>query len=177
LGEVEAHLGSHPAVRECVVVAHQGAVAEKRLVAYLVCEEGSELSEEELRDYLMERAPEYMLPSKYVWLERMPLTANGKVDRRALPAPGVASAEGQYEEPEGETERKLAQIWADVLKVERVGRQDNFFELGGHSLLAVRLIQQMRREGLQCEVRTLYTEPTLAEFAAAIEDEDVEVAL
>jgi aryl carrier-like protein len=177
LGEIEAHLGSHPAVRKCVVVAHQDDGAEKRLTAYLVCEAETEPSDRELRDYLLERLPVYMLPSSFVRLEEMTLTANGKVDSGALPAPGTVWAGRQYEAPIGTTEIDLARIWARALGVERVSRTDNFFELGGHSLLAVRLIQQMRREGIQCEVRTLFTDPTLAEFAAAIEDEDMEVAL
>jgi acyl-coenzyme A synthetase/AMP-(fatty) acid ligase/aryl carrier-like protein len=177
LGEIEAHLGSHAAVRQCVVVAHQDDGAEKRLTAYLVCEAETEPSDRELRDYLLERLPVYMLPSSFVRLEEMPLTANGKVDSSALPAPGAVWAGRQYEAPIGTTEIDLARIWARALGIERVSRTDNFFELGGHSLLAVRLIQQMRREGIQCEVRTLFTDPTLAEFAAAIEDEDMEVAL
>jgi arthrofactin-type cyclic lipopeptide synthetase B len=125
----------------------------------------------------MERLPVYMLPSMYVRLEEMPLMANGKVDRRALPEPGAVWEGREYEAPKGATEVDLARIWAEALQIERIGRHDNFFELGGHSLLAVRLIQQMRREGIQCEVRTLFTAPTLAEFAAEIEDEDMEVAL
>jgi arthrofactin-type cyclic lipopeptide synthetase C len=96
------------------------------------------------------------------------LTGNGKVDRRALPAPGAAGADRQYEAPIGATEIMLARIWAEALKLERVGRNDNFFELGGHSLLVITVIERMRSEGMQADVRTLFITPTLAEMAAGI---------
>jgi acyl-coenzyme A synthetase/AMP-(fatty) acid ligase len=153
LGEIEARLGEHEGVGEAVVVAREdggGAVGvgvggEKRLVAYYTVAESKQQQSsqeqagaEELREYLSERLPEYMVPAAYVRLERLPLTANGKVDRRALPLPeGDAYAVRGYEAPVGEMERAVAAIWAEVLKVERVGRQDNFFALGGHSMLAV----------------------------------------
>src|SRR5262249_51590522 len=122
----------------------------------------------ELREYLKERLPEYMTPVAIMELEAMPLTPNGKLDRKALPAPeaGYYSTRG-YEEPEGEVETILAGIWSEVLKVERIGRHDNFFELGGHSLLVVTLIERMRRNGLHAEVRELFTSPTLAALATA----------
>ena len=103
-------------------------------------------------------------------LERLPLTPNGKLDREALPAPeGDAYVRGGYEAPVGETEELLAKIWSELLGVERVGRHDNFFELGGHSLLAVTLIERLRRQGLQVDVRALFSSPTLAGLAAAAE--------
>ena len=123
----------------------------------------------EVRDYLKEKLPEYMIPSAIVVLEKMPLTPNGKVDRRALPAPDRHSrCRPEYEAPVGATEIALAQIWAEALKLERVGRHDNFFELGGHSLLAVRLIERMRREGLHADVRTLFTDADTGRLAAAV---------
>ena len=110
-----------------------------------------------------------MVPSAYVRLEALPLTPNGKVDRKALPAPdGQAYVSRGYEAPRGEVEAQLAALWADVLKVERVGRNDNFFELGGHSLLAVTLTARMRRSGLHADVRALFTSATLAELAAKV---------
>ncbi|WP_141700435.1 condensation domain-containing protein, partial [Pseudomonas sp. BIOMIG1BDMA] len=124
---------------------------------------------ETLRDYLNDQLPDYMVPSAYVRLDSLPLTNNGKVDRKALPAPDQdALLSRGYEAPQGEIETLLAQIWADVLKVEQVGRHDNFFELGGHSLLAVSLIERMRQVELSADVRVLFRQPTLAALAAAV---------
>jgi amino acid adenylation domain-containing protein len=166
LGEIEARLSGHPEVREAVVVAREEEDGGKRLVAYYT---GEEISPEALRAHLKSGLPNYMIPAAYVRLDSFPLTPNGKLDRRKLPAPeGGAYLRRGYEAPEGETERKLAQIWAEVLKVEQVGRQDNFFELGGHSLLVITVIERMKREGMQADVRSLFITPTLAEMAAGI---------
>ena len=131
----------------------------------------------DMRAFLRERLPEYMVPTAYVPLDEMPLTANGKLDRKALPAPERESYGQGDEDPVGRVEKALAEIWKTVLQVERVGRHDNFFELGGHSLLAITLIERMRRNGLHANVRTLFTTPTLADLAAAIgtASEEVEV--
>ena len=110
-----------------------------------------------------------MVPAHLMLLEALPLTPNGKVDRKALPAPERSGLEADYVAPRNAAEEKLAQIWAEVLKVERVSIHDNFFELGGHSLLAVSLIERMRRAGLHADVRALLTSPTVAGFAAATE--------
>jgi acyl-CoA synthetase (AMP-forming)/AMP-acid ligase II/aryl carrier-like protein len=169
--EIEAVLDDHPSVKESVVVAREDQRGGKRLLGYVVGEEG--LTTTELKRHVRERLPEYMAPSAMVVLEQMPLLPNGKVDRRALPAPDGAGADREYEAPVGATEAALAQIWAEMLKLERVGRHDHFFELGGHSLLAVRLIERMRREGLHGDVRALFATPTLTEFAAATEDMEV----
>ena len=135
LGEIEAALNRHPAVREAVVVARQDQESGKRLVAYYT---GEEIGAEALRLHLSATLPDYMAPAAYVHLESLPLTQNGKLDRLALPAPeGRAYATRGYEAPVNEVESRLAQIWADLLKLERVGRFDNFFDLGGHSLLLV----------------------------------------
>ena len=121
-----------------------------------------------LRTYLGERLPGYMVPPAYVALAALPLTPNGKVDRRALPAPdGAAYGQQGYEAPVGAVETALAELWRTLLRVERVGRWDQFFALGGHSLLAVTLIERMRQQGLQTDVRALFTAPTLAALAAA----------
>ena len=178
LGEIEATLGSHPGVREAVVIAREEEPGEKRLVGYYTVkgeeEVGEEVNAEELRRHLLGKLPEYMVPAAYVRLERMPLTPNGKLDRKGLPSPGAdAYTVREYEEPQGETEKKLAEIWAELLKVERVGRQDNFFELGGHSLLAVTLVERMRRQGLKVDVRALFVTPTLRELAAAEEIQEI----
>src|SRR5262245_29649277 len=154
-------------VREAVVVARDDGEGGKRLAAYYT---GEEVGAEALRAHLSRALPDYMIPATYVHLESLPLTPSGKLDRRALPAPGAeAYVRRGYEPPVGDTESKLARIWAEALKVERVGRQDNFFELGGHSLLAVSMIGRLRREGLASDVRTLFTAPTLEALAEAIE--------
>jgi amino acid adenylation domain-containing protein len=169
LGEIEARLAEHAGVGEAVVVAREDAPGDKRLVAYYTGE--AAVGAEELRNHLGSRLPDYMGPAAYVRLEALPLTPNGKLDRRALPAPeGEAYASHAYEAPQGETEEVLARIWSELLKVERVGRHDNFFELGGHSIMAVTLIERMRRQGLQADVRVLFGAPTLAGLAAASAD-------
>ena len=166
LGEIEARIEEHAGVRQAVVLAREDQPGGKRLVAYYAG--GEELGAEALRAHLAALLPEYMVPSAYVRLEALPLTPNGKLDREALPAPeGDAYARGGYEAPVGETEALLAQIWSELLGVERVGRHDNFFELGGHSLLAVTLIERLRRQGLQLDVRTLFSSPALSGLAAA----------
>ena len=125
-----------------------------------------------MRDHAQANLPAYMVPAAYVKLEAWPLTPNGKLDRKALPAPDAdALVSRAYEAPQGDVEETLATIWADLLKVERVGRHDNFFELGGHSLLAVSLVERMRREGLHADVRTLFTASTLADLASKVAQE------
>jgi aryl carrier-like protein len=110
-----------------------------------------------------------MVPAAYVRLERLPLTPNGKLDRKALPAPeGEAYAHGAYEPPQGEIETALAQLWQELLHVERVGRHDNFFELGGHSLLAITLVDRTRREGLHVDVSSLFVTTTLKALAELV---------
>ncbi|MER9020933.1 phosphopantetheine-binding protein, partial [Mesorhizobium sp. M0244] len=144
-GEIAARLCEHAWVREAVVVARQDRAGDKHLVAYVVC--GPEAGSDEddggglagaLRAHVSGRLPDYMVPAAFVRLAALPLTPNGKLDRKALPAPADgAYARTAYEAPQGAVETALAQIWAELLGVERVGRHDNFFELGGHSLLAV----------------------------------------
>ncbi|HEY4764399.1 MAG TPA: amino acid adenylation domain-containing protein [Candidatus Sulfotelmatobacter sp.] len=175
LGEIEAALVSHPAVGEAVVIAREDTPGDQRLVTYYTAVETSApdaaaLDAEHLRAHLLARLPEYMVPAAYVRLTSMPLTPTGKLDRKALPAPEAdAYAVHGYEAPRGEIESALAAIWGEVLKLDRVGRHDNFFELGGHSLLAVILIERMRRQGLQVDVRALFAASTLAELAATVE--------
>ncbi|HEU4881299.1 MAG TPA: amino acid adenylation domain-containing protein, partial [Longimicrobium sp.] len=174
LGEIEARLAEHPEVREAVVLAREDVPGDLRLVAYIV----GEAEADALRERLRQSLPEYMVPSAFVFLDALPLTANGKLDRKALPAPeGDAYARGSYEAPLGEVETALAEIWSEVLGVERVGRWDHFFELGGHSLLAIRLIERMRRVGLFMEVRALFTTPVLAELALAVGGTSSEIAV
>ena len=149
-------------MRDAVVIAREDTPGDKRLVAYYTPAEGAGPVEVELlRAHLSSTLPEYMVPAAYVALDLLPLTPNGKLDRKALPAPGQEAYLTQsYEAPRGDVETALAEIWAEVLKLDRVGRQDNFFSLGGHSLLAVTLIERMRRVGLQVDVRSLFSAST-----------------
>src|SRR5699024_4822813 len=126
----EARLREHASVREAVVLAREDAAGDQRLVAYIVAPGSAEV--DALRLHLSERLPEYMVPAAYVRLDALPLTSSGKVDRKALPAPeGDAFVTRGYEAPVGETEQALAEVWSELLRVERVGRRDHFFELGG----------------------------------------------
>ncbi|WP_228533234.1 non-ribosomal peptide synthetase [Pseudomonas sp. UFMG81] len=161
LAEIEAALASHPAVREAVVQLQGG-----QLVAWFITT--TEVAPRALHDYLTARLPAALLPSAFVALASWPLTANGKLDRQALPAPTAqASLRRAYSAPEGPNEQRLAALWAELLGVERVGRHDHFFELGGHSLLAVQLVERMRAQGLHADVQVLFGQPTLASLAAA----------
>jgi acyl carrier protein len=171
LGEIEAAAASHPAVREAAVVARAGEGGERFLVCYAVTRTPQEANAAGLRVYLAGRLPEYMVPQRYVFLSELPLTANGKLDRDALPAPDDTSLArtGAYEEPQEGLERALANIWGEVLKVERVGAHDNFFELGGHSLLATQVVSRVR-ELLRVELplRALFEAPTISSLACVI---------
>ncbi|WP_244121399.1 non-ribosomal peptide synthetase/type I polyketide synthase [Burkholderia gladioli] len=168
LGEIGAMLGAHPGVRDAVVVMREEADGDRRLVGYYTSDEGRDPGLEVLRAHLKASLPDYMVPSALLKLDVFPLTPNGKLDRKALPQPGETSGSGNYVEPEGEIETRLARIWREVLKVERVGRHDNFFELGGHSLLAIGLIERMRQAGLHADVRAIFGATTLAVLAAEV---------
>jgi amino acid adenylation domain-containing protein len=173
LGEIETVLGGHPGVRESVVVANRDEPAAARLVAYVVAREGREsLPPSELRGYLRERLPDYMVPSVFVVLDELPLTPNGKVDRRALPAPGAQAHEpgAGFEAPRTPTEEVLASIWEAVLEVAPVGINDNFFSLGGHSLLATRAVSRIQETfQMSLPLRALFEAPTVLELAQLIE--------
>ncbi|HEU4558181.1 MAG TPA: amino acid adenylation domain-containing protein, partial [Longimicrobium sp.] len=172
-GEIEAVLRGHEHVTDCVVVAREEVPGDWRLAAYVV----GGVETDELREHVRRSLPEYMVPAAFVALERLPLTPNGKLDRKALPAPEYAADADRYVAPRTPTEEVVAGVWAEVLKVERVGVHDNFFALGGHSLLAVTLVERMRRRGVRADVRALFTTPTVAELAAAAEGDVHEVAI
>lgn len=175
LGEIEAQLASVDRVKDIIVLAREDVPSEKRLVAYVTLHHPGTVSVEELREHSRAVLPEYMVPSAFVVMDRLPITANGKVDRRALPAPELgAYSSREYEMPRGEMEEVLAAIWQSLLRVERVGRQDNFFELGGHSLLIVRMMEKLRQIGLPAEVRRVFESPILADLAKAISNNAVE---
>jgi acyl-CoA synthetase (AMP-forming)/AMP-acid ligase II/acyl carrier protein len=176
LGEIEAVLQEHPAVRECVVLAREDVPGDKRLVAYIVASPQQSLSIGELMRFLKEKFPEYMVPSAFVTLEALPLNSNGKVDRRALPAPDKTRPELEkaFVAPRTEVEKELARIWIEVLDLERVGIHDNFFELGGHSLMATQIINRVRSQmGLDLPLILIFNSPTIMGMAAFIgEDQD-----
>ena len=167
-GEIEARLAEHPAVREAVVLVREDAPGDRRLVAYLVGDPAA--GADVLRAHLSERLPEYMVPAAYVRLERLPLTPGGKLDRKALPAPDFASVAGRYVVPRTPVEEVLAGIWAEVLRLERVGVHDRFFELGGHSLLIMRLLAEIKATfDLELSIRSVFSMLTLEAMAAEIE--------
>ncbi|WP_122744690.1 non-ribosomal peptide synthetase, partial [Pseudomonas viridiflava] len=165
LGEIEARLSAHPALREVAVLLHG-----ERLVAWFSCREGhSAPGIEALRAHVLAQLPDYMVPTAYVAMSALPLSLNGKLDRAALPEPDASAVLSRhYEAPLCETEALLAELWAELLNVARVGRQDHFFELGGHSLLAVTLIARMRKLGMSADIRVLFAQPTLAALASAV---------
>ncbi|HLK57996.1 MAG TPA: amino acid adenylation domain-containing protein, partial [Chthonomonadaceae bacterium] len=166
LGEIESNLNQHPGVREAVVLAREDVPGEKRLAAYLVAGEAGETESSELRAFLKERLPEYMIPSAWVWLEALPLSANGKVDRKALPAPEVGKNNAAYEAPSTPVEEALAKIWGELLRIEGVGVHDNFFELGGDSILIIRIISRANQVGLHFTPRQIFQHQTIAELAS-----------
>lgn len=168
LGEIEAALSHHPAVRENAVLAREDQLGNKRLVAYLAPEQGKSLTTSDLRSFVKERLPEYMVPSVFVLLEALPLTPNGKVDRRALPTPDQARPEQEksFVAPQDPLELQLTKIWQEVLGIQPIGVRDNFFDLGGHSLLAVRLIAQVEKAfSKNLRLTTLLQSPTIEQLA------------
>ncbi|MFD2837141.1 phosphopantetheine-binding protein [Azotobacter vinelandii] len=164
LGEIEARLQQHGAVHEAVVIDIDGAGG-RQLAAYLVPDDLAMLDGDErqtglrreLKAHLGAALPDYMVPAHLVFLERLPLTPNGKLDRKALPRPDASLLQQQYVEPQTELEQRIAAIWAEVLKVERVGLTDNFFELGGHSLLATQAISSINVQlGIDLPLRLIF---------------------
>ncbi|RYZ35011.1 MAG: amino acid adenylation domain-containing protein, partial [Myxococcaceae bacterium] len=171
LGEVEAALAALPSIRDVVVVVREDAPGDKRLVAYVVAHAGQTVEATSLRSALKGRLPEYMVPSAFVVLEALPLNANGKVDRKALPKPEAGAERTRvYVAPRTETEEVLANLWAQVLGVKQVGIEDSFFELGGHSLLATQAVSRIRTAfNVELPLRALFEAPTVAELAQKVE--------
>jgi amino acid adenylation domain-containing protein len=184
LGEIEARLAEYDGIGEALVTAREDSPRDKRLVAYYTCTgtagkdqpqpagpQGGLISAEQLRAHLAARLPAYMVPAAYVRMDSLPLTANGKLDRKALPPPDASSyAARQYEAPQGDAETTLAAIFEEVLKVERVGRHDNFFDMGGHSLLATKLISRIRSLiGVELSIQSVFEFPSVAALAPIVE--------
>lgn len=172
LGEIEAVLGEHPDVVDVIVLAREDPPGDRRLVAYLVTRPGVELKTSELRNYLRERLPEYMVPSFFVRMDEFPLTPNNKIDRAALPKPDQSrpDLESEYIAPRTETEQKLAAICAELLNLERVGIYDSFFDLGGHSLLATQFLSRLRSSfQVELPLRIIFEKPRIADLAQEIE--------
>ncbi|MHB0772406.1 amino acid adenylation domain-containing protein [Bradyrhizobium sp. 5.13L] len=176
LGEIEFRLNEHADVADSVVLVHRDRSGDTRLIAYVAARrgDGAGLDAGEfagaMRNHLRACLPDYMVPTAFVRLDALPLTPNGKVDRKALPAPeDDAFARRRFESPRGDVEQVVANVWAELLGVDRIGRNDHFFELGGHSLLAVRMLERLQRHGLKADARTLFAKPVLSDFAASLD--------
>jgi acyl carrier protein len=170
LGEIESVLAQHPAIRHTVVLARENTAGDKRLVAYVVAP--PDTPPNELRSFLKQKLPEYMVPSALVFLNEVPLSANGKVDRKALPQPDQTRPELDegFAAPRTPVEEILANVWASVLKLDKVGIHDNFFDLGGHSLMATRVVSRIREViRIELPIRALFEMPTVATLSNLIE--------
>ncbi|MHC5857702.1 non-ribosomal peptide synthetase [Nostoc sp.] len=169
--EIELALRQHPQVREVVVIVREDKLGDKRLVAYVVPRQNQGSSTSELRLFLRSKLPEYMVPSAFIMLKNLPVTPNGKVDRLALPSPDTArpDIEDIFVAPRTPVEKQLAEVWSEVLRLERVGVHDNFFDLGGHSLLATQVVSRLRDAfEVDLALRDLFEKPTIADLAVTI---------
>ncbi|MEO1374975.1 MAG: amino acid adenylation domain-containing protein, partial [Cyanobacteria bacterium J06635_10] len=167
LGEIETVLATHPQIKQAVVIAQQENTGNKRLVAYAVT--NSEITTVQLREYLKQKLPSYMIPSAFVTLDTLPLTPNGKIDCKALPVPDTLERDTAYTAPRTPVELKLTQIWSSVLNNTSLGVKDNFFELGGHSLLAVRLMSEIQKQFQKnLPLATLFQSPTIEQLAVVV---------
>ena len=167
LGEIEARLAGYPGVRAAAVIARNDSAGGKRLVAYFATPADQQITAGQLRAHVAASLPEHMIPAAFVRLDSMPLTANGKVNPAALPAPEADSLAAEaYEPPRNEMEKMLARVWSEILGVERIGRNDNFFALGGHSLSAARIVARLQQTfGMDVKVRDLFACPSLSSLA------------
>ncbi|MCB0195324.1 MAG: amino acid adenylation domain-containing protein [Anaerolineae bacterium] len=169
LGEIETTLSQHTAIKKCVVMAHENGLGDKRLVAYFVSSQT--VTVRQLQTYLQQKLPDYMIPSVFMLLDELPLHANGKINRGALPAPDADRSElaENFVAPEGAVEVLLAEMWQDVLKISQIGRHDNFADLGGHSLLTMRIASRLQQEyEIDLPLRFLFDYPTIAELAPIV---------
>jgi amino acid adenylation domain-containing protein len=175
LGEIEATLASEPSVKSCAVLVREDEPGNKQLVGYVVPREGKSPTSQDLQHFIKSKLPEYMAPSQFVFLPSIPLTTNGKVDRKALPAPTYGHAAGATEEkgfaaPHTETEKAIAEIWSKLMKLERIGIHDDFFDFGGHSLMAMKMVSQIEeRFGVSLPLADFLEEPTIAGLAKKVQ--------
>jgi len=170
LGEVEAALRQHPQVREAIVIVREDKLDDRRLAAYVVPSQSTAIAND-LRLFLKDKLPEYMMPSAFVLLKQLPLTPNGKVDRQALPAPDTSRPDlaDTFVAPRTPVEKSLVEIWAEVLRLERIGINDNFFDLGGHSLLVTQVVSRVRDAfDIELPLRDFFAAPTVADLAVKI---------
>ena len=173
LGEIESVVSEHGAVRQCAVIARGNIADDKRLIAFFEPAAGCSATASEIREHLRHRLPEYMIPASIVAIDNMPLTPNGKIDRKALPATDTQASPGETLAPRDEIEQVLARLWSRVLGVPAIGVEDNFFELGGHSLLAVRIIAGIEKVfGKRLPLATLVLAPTVARLADVLRREN-----
>ncbi|QUI24146.1 amino acid adenylation domain-containing protein [Vallitalea pronyensis] len=167
LGEIEAQLIQHNKIKEAVIVAKEDESSNKYLCGYIVVE--NEWKVQELKEHLTKELPGYMIPSTYVELEKMPLTANGKIDRKALPEPDDNSNTGAaYVAPRNKTEERLADIWQEVLGLEKVGIKDNFFEVGGDSIKAIQISSRLSKSGMKLEIKDMMSKPTIEDMSVSV---------
>ncbi|MFN7852143.1 MAG: phosphopantetheine-binding protein, partial [Dolichospermum sp.] len=172
LGEIETAISQYPLVKETIVIAIENIAGNKQLVAYIIPQAEIALNISDLRHFLKQKLPDYMIPSAFVTLDNLPLTPNGKVDRKSLPAPDINSLiqKANFVAPQTPTEELVASIWEKVLRVSQVGINDNFFELGGHSLLATQLLLQVNDScGVELPLSKLFEAPTVASLSNYIE--------
>jgi acyl carrier protein len=172
LGEIESVLAIRAGVKQAVVLVNEDGRGDKRLLAYVVADRDQNNSPEELRVYLKQQLPEFMVPSAIVLLPRIPLNANGKIDRQALPEPEMVETKA-YVAPKTPSEEIVAKIWIEVLRRDRISANDNFFDLGGHSLLATQVISRVREQfRIELPIRAIFESPTISSLAEAIATAD-----
>ncbi len=172
VGEVETRLASHPMIKECVVNPMEDSLGEKRLVAYIVVNQSATPSSIELRQFLQEKLPDYMIPIAFIPLDGLPLTPTGKIDRRALPKADLThlQTDKPFVQPRNGTEETVCGIWGSVLGLVRVGVEDNFFELGGDSIMATQVVSRVREKfEVELSLRDLFTAPTVAQLSKFVD--------
>ena len=172
LGEIESILVTHPAVDQAVAIIREEDFGDKRIVAYITLQAGQDFSEIDLRQHLKKKLPEYMLPSIFVKMDTMPLTPNGKIDRKSLPHPKINRPElvQEFIQPQNELQKSISRLWSKILKIDKIGIDDNFFDLGGDSLLSVQLVMLLEKEmKTEIPVVKFFQYPTIRNFADYIE--------